>query len=384
LWESRTHIIALDNVYISTQRFTGRQAILLLQRVWFIYVAPEGVLRLGYWVGMEQYDPVDLLEHAIHAEAVGFDIIIASDHFHPWSDTGGQAGFPWIFLAAVAERTSKVEVGTAVTTPLFRYHPAIVAQAFATLDYLYPGRVSITVGTGHAMNETPLGFEWPGFKEKVGRLREAIEIIQLLWGGDFVTYEGTYYNIKTAKLYTKPKTKIPMYVATSNATVAEIAGEKCDGILTNPRGLENYLEIVNAFERGAKKAGKDPSKLSKCLEFKVSYDYDYDRAYRSALFWAPTAIPREKREKVSDPRVLEAMVGEAEKRKIKETWLITTDVDDIFKSLSYFLKLGFDRVYIHSASPNEEKFLNLLGRDILPWMREFYEQLGRPVRPVLE
>jgi coenzyme F420-dependent glucose-6-phosphate dehydrogenase len=178
-------------------------------------VAPEGVLRLGYWAGMEQYDPVELLEHAIHAEAVGFDIIIASDHFHPWSDTGGQAGFPWIFLAAVAERTSKVEVGTAVTTPLFRYHPAIVAQAFATLDYLYPGRVSITVGTGHAMNETPLGFEWPGFKEKVGRLREAIEIIQLLWGGDFVTYEGTYYKIKTAKLYTKPKTKIPMYVATS-------------------------------------------------------------------------------------------------------------------------------------------------------------------------
>jgi len=347
-------------------------------------VATDRGLRLGYWAGMEQYDPERLLLHAIHAEAVGFDIIVASDHFHPWSDTGGQAGFPWVFLCAVAERTKKVEVGTAVTTPLFRYHPAIVAQAFATLNYLYPGRIFITVGTGHAMNETPLGFEWPGFKEKVERLREAIEIIQLLWKGDFVDYDGKYYKIRTAKLYTKPKTKIPMHVATSNAAVAEIAGEMCDGILTNPRGLENFLSIINALEKGAKKAGRDPNQLSKCLEFKVSYDHDFDRAFKSALFWAPTAIPREKREKVSDPRVLESMVGEAEKNKIKQTWLITTDVDDIFKSLAEFMRLGFDRIYIHSASPNEEKFLNLLGRDILPWMREFYDQLGRPIRPILE
>ncbi|MEM0336958.1 MAG: TIGR03557 family F420-dependent LLM class oxidoreductase [Candidatus Caldarchaeum sp.] len=347
-------------------------------------LALNGVLRLGYWAGLEQYDPARIVAHSIHAEAVGFDIIALSDHFHPWSDTGGQAGFPWIVLAAVAEHTKKVELGTAVTTPFFRYHPAIVAQAFATLDYLYPGRIFITVGTGHAMNETPLGFKWPGYREKVERLREAIEIIQLLWKGDFVDYEGKYYQLRSAKLYTKPLTKIPIYVATSNATVAEIAGELCDGILTNPRGMDKYMEIITALERGARKAGKDPSKLSKCLEFKVSYDHDYDRAYEAALFWAPTAIPREKREKISDPRVLEAMVGDDEKRKIKETWLITTDVDDIFKALSHLLKLGFDRVYIHSASPNEEKFLNLLGRDILPWMREFYEQLGRPIRPVLE
>jgi len=332
------------------------------------------MLRIGYWAAQEQYDPVRLLSYAVHAEAVGFDIIVTSDHFHPWSDTGGQSGFPWIWLACVAERTKKVEVGTAVTTPLFRYHPAIVAQAFATLDYMYPGRIFITVGTGHAMNETPLGFRWPKFKEKVERLREAIEIIQLLWKGDFVNYEGKYYQLKAAKLYTKPKSHIPMYVATSNATVAEIAGRYCDGILTNPRGLERFLEIVEAMERGAIENGRDPSKLSKAMEFKVSYDVDYDRAYKSALFWAPTAIPRDKRENISDPRELEAMVGEAERKKIKETWLITTDSDDIYKALEDFLKMGFDRVYIHSASPNEEKFLNLLGREILPWAREYFAE----------
>ncbi|MDJ0270649.1 MAG: TIGR03557 family F420-dependent LLM class oxidoreductase [Aigarchaeota archaeon] len=336
------------------------------------------MLRLGYWAAQEQYDPERLLSFAVHAEAVGFDIIVTSDHFHPWSDTGGQSGFPWVWLVAVAEKTKKVEVGTAVTTPLFRYHPAIVAQAFATLDYLYPGRIFITVGTGHAMNETPLGYKWPGFKEKVERLREAVEIIQLLWKGDFVDYEGKYYQLKTAKLYTKPKTKIPMYVATSNARVAEMAGELCDGILTNPRGLERFLEIIDAMERGARRAGRDPARLSKAMEFKVSYDVDYDRAYRSALFWAPTAIPRDKREHVSDPRQLEALVGENERRKIKETWLITTDSDDIYKALANFLKMGFDRVYIHSASPNEEKFLNLLGREILPWAREFFAEKVEP------
>ncbi|MEM3807416.1 MAG: TIGR03557 family F420-dependent LLM class oxidoreductase [Nitrososphaerota archaeon] len=349
-----------------------------------IGIGLKKALMLGYWVAQEQYPPDKLLEFATHASVIGFDIIVTSDHFHPWCDKGGQAGHPWIWLTAVAERIKKVEIGTAVTTPLFRYHPAIVAQAFATLDYLYPGRVFITVGTGHAMNEVPLGFKWPTFKEKVERLREAIEIIQLLWKGDFVDYDGKYYKLNKAKLYTSPKKKIKLYVATSNSKVAEIAGELGDGILTNPRGLQNYLEIAAAMEKAAERVGKDPSELHRCMEFKVSYDVDYDRAFRAAMFWAPTAIPRQKREKISDPRELEAMVGPEEEKKIKETWLITSDSDDIYKSLGEFLKLGFDRVYIHSASPNEEKFLNLLGREILPWMREYYESLKVPLRASAE
>lgn len=339
-------------------------------------------LRLGYWAAQEQYDPQRLLQYTVRAEVVGFDIIVTSDHFHPWGDRGGQAGFPWVWLASAAEKTRKVEVGTAVTTPMFRYHPALVAQAFATLDNLYPGRIFITLGTGHAMNEIPLGFKWPGFEEKIARLQEALEVIQKLWKGDFVTYEGKYYQLNRAKLYTKPKTAIPVYLATSNERVARIAGQFCDGILTNPRGLERFRKIVTAMENAATKVGRDPSKMSKSMEFKVAYDIDYNRALRSAMFWATTAIPREKREHVWDPRELEALVGHEEEKKIKESWLITTDSDDIIKRLGEFLKMGFDRVYIHSASPIEERFLNLLGREILPWMREYYESLFRPVRTV--
>jgi coenzyme F420-dependent glucose-6-phosphate dehydrogenase len=232
------------------------------------------------------------------------------------------------------------------------------------------------------MNEIPLGFKWPGFEEKIARLQEALEIIEKLWQGDFLTYEGKYYQLNKAKLYTKPKTKIPVYLATSNERVARIAGQFCDGILTNPRGLDRFRKIVGAMEKAALKIGRDPKKMSKSMEFKVAYDIDYNRALKSAMFWATTAIPRERREHVWDPRELQALVGPEEERKIKESWLITTDSDDIIKRLGEFLTMGFDRVYIHSASPIEERFLNLLGREILPWMREYYENLFRPVRTV--
>jgi coenzyme F420-dependent glucose-6-phosphate dehydrogenase len=332
-------------------------------------------LRVGYWAASEQHDPQLLIQYAREAEVVGFDMIVTSDHFTAWRDSQGQAGFPWVWLAVAASQTKVAELGTAVTTPTHRYHPAIVAQAFATLDYMFPGRIFITVGTGHKMNEAPLGFEWPKYHEKVKRLEEAVEIIQLLWKGDFVNYQGQYYKLVNAKLYTKPKKKIPMYIATANERVAALAGRLADGILTNPRGLENHISILKAMQDAALKAGRDPSKLGTCLEFKVAYDVDYDKAFRSASYWAPTAIPKEVRDEVSDPRELEAMVGPQELEVIKKTWLITTDSDDIIRRLGEFLKMGFNRVYIHSASPDEHKFLHLLGRDILPWMKEYYESL---------
>ncbi|MFQ5871490.1 MAG: TIGR03557 family F420-dependent LLM class oxidoreductase [Candidatus Geothermarchaeales archaeon] len=336
-------------------------------------------LRVGYWAAQEQYDPHTLIRYARHAEVVGFDLIVTSDHFHPWRDKGGQAGFPWVWLATLASQTSETELGTAVTTPLLRYHPAIVAQAFATLDYLYPGRIFLTIGTGHKLNEAPLGFNWMGYREKVDRLREAIEIIQTLWRGSAVTYDGKYYTLRRAELYTKPKKKIPLYVATSNVRVAAMAGRMTDGILTNPRGLDRYRKIIHSMDNAAKAAGKDPSKLARCMEFKVAYDVDYDQALASALYWAPTAIPRGRREHVVHPSEFEELVGPREIEKIKESWLITTSSDAIIERLGEFLKMGFDRVYIHSASPNEDRFLDLLGRDILPWMREYYESLVRPV-----
>lgn len=340
-----------------------------------------GELKVGYWAGQEQYDPNTLINYAKLAEVVGFDIIITSDHFHPWRDSNAfnfspHSGFPWIWLAAAASKTNVSELGTAVTTPGYRYHPAIVAQAFATLAYLYPGRISITVGAGHRMNETPLGYNWPNFQEKVDRLKESILIIRELWKGKYVNFKGEYFTIKQAKLYTIPKKNIPLYVATSNSKVAAIAGELCDGILTNPRGLDKYVSLINSMKSSAKKVGRNPEKLDISLEFKVSYDLDYDTAFKSATYWAPAAIPRNKRDLISTPKELEKNITDSEIEKIRTSWLITSDVDEIIKKIGEFLKMGFNRVYIHSASPDEKKFLRMLGRDILPWMREIYDDVA--------
>jgi len=341
-------------------------------------------LKVGYWVAQEQYDPQTLIQFSHEAEVVGFDMIISSDHFHPWRDSSGHSGFPWIWLACAGAKLKVSELGTAVTTPCYRYHPAIVAQAFATLDNLYPGRISLTVGVGHKINEYPLGFEWPGYTEKVERLREAIEIIQALWKGDFVNYNGKYYKLRNAKLYTTPKEKVPIYIATSNKTVAAMAGRLADGICTNPRGLDNHLILIKEMNKAAEDTGRDFSKFSTSLEFKVAYDIDYDKAVKSAMYWAPTAIPRKKRENISDPKQLEESVGPEEIEKVKNSWLITTDSDPIIKRLGEFLEMGFNRIYIHSASPNERKFLRMLGRDILPWMREYYENVKSPISSALD
>ena len=340
-----------------------------------------GKLKVGYWAGQEQYDPNTLINYSKLAEVVGFDIVITSDHFHPWRDSNSfnfspHSGFPWIWLAAAASKTNVSELGTAVTTPGYRYHPAIVAQAFATLDYLYPGRISITVGAGHRMNETPLGYNWPNFQEKVDRLKESIIIIKKLWKGQYVDFNGQYFNIKQAKLYTIPKKKIPLYVATSNSKVAGIAGELCDGILTNPRGLDKYVNLINSMKSSAEKAGRNPEELDISLEFKVSYDLDYDTAFKSATYWAPAAIPRDKRDLISTPKELEENITDSEIEKIRTSWVITSDVDEIIKEIGKFLKMGFNRVYIHSASPDEKKFLRMLGRDILPWMKDYYDHVN--------
>ena len=155
-----------------------------------------------------------------------------------------------------------------------------------------------------------------------------------------------------------------------------LAGELCDGILTNPRGLDKYVNLINSMKSSAEKAGRNPEELDISLEFKVSYDLDYDTAFKSATYWAPAAIPRDKRDLISTPKELEENITDSEIEKIRTSWLITSDVDEIIKEIGKFLKMGFNRVYIHSASPDEKKFLRMLGRDILPWMKDYYDHVN--------
>ena len=235
------------------------------------------MLKLGYKASAEQFPPRQLLEFAVHAEAVGFDSIMVSDHFQPWRHTDGHAPFSFAWLAALGERTSRALIGTSVVTPTFRYHPAIVAQAIGSLGSLYPGRVLLGVGTGESLNEVPAtGMAWPPFKERFARLREAIELMRRLGREERVSFEGEYYRTERATIYDRPEVPVPIYVAASGALAARLAGRLGDGfICTSGKAKELYTEtLLPAVAEGLAKAGRDAGSIEYMIEMKVSFDPD--------------------------------------------------------------------------------------------------------------
>src|SRR5207247_7203252 len=251
---------------------------------------------LGWKASAEQFDPKRLLDYAVLAEQLGFDSVAISDHFHPWRDTGGHAPFAFAWLGAIAARTTKVRIGPSVVTPSFRYHPAIVAQAMATVALLAPGRVFLGVGSGESMNETPLTVSaWPEPGERLRRLREAVRLIKRMWSEDYVTFEGKYFQTREAKLFDKPARPIPILIAAGGPQAAAFAGKEGDGIIvTSGKGAELYRDtLVPALEKGAQEAAKDPSKLERMIEMKVSYDHDRARAMDDTKEWAALALPAE-------------------------------------------------------------------------------------------
>src|SRR5436309_11005728 len=266
------------------------------------------MLTLGYKASAEQFGPRELLDFAILAEELGFDSVVVSDHFHPWRDTGGHAPFSFAWLGAVAARTSRVRLGTSVVTPSFRYHPAIVAQAMATIALLAPGRVFLGVGSGESMNETPLTTtEWPEPGERLRRLREAVSLIKKLWSENYVTFEGKYFRTKEAKLFDKPRDPIPLLIAAGGPQAAAFAGRDGDGIIvTSGKGAELYRDtLVPAMEKGARDKGRDPATLERMIEMKVSFDHDRSRAMEDTKEWAALALPAEDKAGVEDPREME-------------------------------------------------------------------------------
>ena len=235
-------------------------------------------LKLGYKASAEQFAPRELVELAVAAEAHGMDSATVSDHFQPWRHEGGHAPFSLAWMTAVGERTKRLVLGTSVLTPTFRYNPAVIAQAFATMGCLYPDRIFLGVGTGEALNEIATGYEgeWPEFKERYARLRESVKLMRELWLGDRVDFEGEYYKTKGASIYDVPEGGIPIYIAAGGPQVAKYAGRAGDGfICTSGKGEELYKDkLIPAMKEGAEAAGKDPDDVDRMIEIKISYDTD--------------------------------------------------------------------------------------------------------------
>ena len=271
-------------------------------------------LTFGYKASAEQFPPRRLLDLALAAERAGFDSVWTSDHFQPWRHTGGHAPNALVWLGAAAQATSRVTLGTSVLTPSFRYNPAVVAQAFATLGCLAPGRVILGLGTGESMNEVPVGVDWPEQSERFARLREAVQLIQQLWREEFVTFEGQFYRTRDATIYDRPDQPVPIYIAASGPAAARLAGRVADGLIcTSGKGRELYTEtLLPALAEGAGKAGRDAAPLGRMIEMKVSFDPDLERAMEDTKVWAALALPADRKTGVHDPRELEVLAREAE------------------------------------------------------------------------
>jgi len=330
-------------------------------------------LTLGYYSDITQRTPSEGIDYAVLAEKEGFDSVWTGDHFHPWVHTDAKCGFAWVWLGALGQRTSRVMMGTGLTAPIIRYHPAIVAQAYATLGDMYPGRPFIAVGTGEAMNELPLGLKWPPFKERKERLEESVKIMRLLWTKEFVNFRGKYYRLHGANLYTKPKKPIPLYIAANGPTVAEMAGKYADGFLTLPFPDSQYKNVLfPALNKGAKAEGRDPDKIEKLMELQMSYDEDYDKAIQSARWWAPTVMPIFFKAPISDPREIEAHGKLVSDEGLLTGWFISSSLEDHVKNVERYIKLGFTNIHLQSSSPDESKFIRAFGKKVLPYLKETY------------
>jgi len=329
------------------------------------------MLRLGYKASAEQFGPRALLDFAVDAEQNGFDSVFVSDHFQPWRHSDGHAPFAFAWLGATGERTKRVLLGTSVVTPTFRYHPAIVAQAFGTLGSLNPGRIILGVGTGEHLNEGALGIAWPDNRERFGRLREAVKLIKLLWTEDSVTFDGEYYHTRNATIYDKPAAPVPIYVGAGGPQVAKYAGRAGDGLIcTSGKGMELYSEqLLPSFAEGATTEGRDAGMLDRMIEVKVSYDTDRARAMEDTKIWAALALPADVKAGVDDPRDMERLArqveGEAHRR-----WLVSSEPEEHLEQLRPYLELGFTHLVFHAPGHDQARFMKLYGSQILPRVRD--------------
>lgn len=331
-------------------------------------------IRFGYKASAEQFGPRELLDLAMNAEAVGFDSVFVSDHLQPWMHDGGHApaALPW--LGAAAERTSTVLLGTSVVTPTLRYHPGVIAQAFATLGVLNPGRIILGVGTGEALNEVTLGLHWPEPPERFQRMKESITLIRKLWTQDRVTFEGQYYTTHNATIYDRPSEVIPIYIGGSGPAATRLAGRIADGyITTSGKNASLYTDtLLPALDDGLEKAGRSRADIDTLMEVKVSFHPDRATALERTRFWAPLALSPEEKTGVDDPMEMQRRAAGLPIERAASRFIVSDDPDEHLAAIERYLQLGFRHLVFHDPGHDQEHFFDAYSREILPRLRAKY------------
>lgn len=330
------------------------------------------MLQIGYKASAEQFTPNELLAFSCLAEKLDFDSVFISDHFQPWRHTGGHAPYSFSWMGAAGAKTSKIKIGTSVVTPTFRYHPSVVAQAVGTLGAMFPDRIILGIGTGESLNEVPAtGITWPGFKERFGRLKEAIELMNRLWREERVSFEGQYYKTENATIYDRPDNPVPIYVAAAGPTAASLAGEVAAGfICTSGKPPELYREtLLPKVSEGLQKAGRTNDSIDRMIEIKLSFDDDVRKAKEDTRHWAALALSAEEKTSVEDPIAMERLADALPLDRAASRWIVSSDADEVVERIRPYVDLGFQHLVFHAPGIDQERFLRLFSEKVAPKLR---------------
>jgi coenzyme F420-dependent glucose-6-phosphate dehydrogenase len=321
------------------------------------------VTTFGYALSSEEHQPTDLVRHAVLAEEAGFEFALISDHFHPWIDRQGHSPFVWSVLGGIANATQRIQVGTGVTCPTIRIHPAIIAQAAATTAAMMPGRFFLGVGTGENLNEHVLGDKWPDWDLRARMLAEAVEVIRELWKGDVTSFDGMFYEVENARLYTLPEDPIPIMVAASGERAATLAGEIGDGFITTaPK-----RELIAAFEKGSKTRRSKAAARPLYGQVTVCWGRDERAARKTAHeLWPTAGIPGEAGQELPNPKHFEQLAELVSEDLIAERVVCGPDIDRHVAALQEYVDAGFSHVYVHQIGPDQEGFIEAYATDVLP------------------
>lgn len=321
--------------------------------------------RAGYAAMFEQFHPTDLLTWCQMAEKAGFDSVMASDHFHPWTPQQGQSAFVWSWLGALGA-TTNLRFGTGVTPPGYRYHPAIIAQAAATLEAMYPGRFWLGLGAGEALNEHITGEYWPEAPTRLKKLMESVEVIQKLFTGKVVKYQGEHIRLESAKLYTMPAQPPPILIATSGPIMSERTGRHCDGYITVGAADEKLQMLLGRFEKGARAADKDPSTMPRMIQLHVSWADTKEAAVDQAVREWPNGGMNFPKQDIRNPEDFEAMAKLVRPENFAGRVMMSPDLDEHRDHIQHFIDLGFNEVYVHNVGRNQEAFIKAFGEKVIP------------------